>query len=73
MDDARSIIVVTHDMRAALTVADHIWIMGHSPEGGKIVRETDLAEFGMAWDAEAFHSEKFVAMEAELQAEFAVL
>lgn len=73
MDDARSIILVTHDLRSALTVSDHAWVMAHSDEGGKIVKDVSLAELEMAWDPEAFHSKAFLDMEAELQAEFATL
>jgi polar amino acid transport system ATP-binding protein/sulfate transport system ATP-binding protein len=31
MDDLNTIIVVTHDVTAACSVADHLWLMGHAP------------------------------------------
>src|SRR6202451_3503831 len=31
MDDLNTIIVVTHDVTAACSVADHLWLMGHGP------------------------------------------
>ena len=31
MDDLNTIIVVTHDVTAACSVADHLWLMGRAP------------------------------------------
>ena len=37
MDDLNTIIVVTHDVTAACSVADHLWLMGHGPgEDGSV-------------------------------------
>jgi polar amino acid transport system ATP-binding protein/sulfate transport system ATP-binding protein len=46
MDDLNTIIVVTHDVTAACSVADHLWLMGHGPgedaktlPGSRIVKQ----------------------------------
>jgi polar amino acid transport system ATP-binding protein/sulfate transport system ATP-binding protein len=55
--ELNTIIVVTHDVTAAASVADHIWLMGRDsgPDGKKvpgarIVKEYDLIERGLAWE-----------------------
>lgn len=56
MHELNTIIVVTHDVTAAVSVADHIWLMGRDtgPDGKKIpgariMKEYDLLERGLAW------------------------
>jgi|SRR3989344_281215 len=56
MDEMRTLIVVTHDVRAALSIADHVWLIGRDrgPQGevlsgAKIKEEIDLKERGIAW------------------------
>lgn len=55
-DELNTIIVITHDVTTAASVADHIWMMGRDtgPDGTKlpgarIVKEYDLIERGLAW------------------------
>jgi ABC-type transporter Mla maintaining outer membrane lipid asymmetry ATPase subunit MlaF len=37
MDDLNTVIVVTHDVTAACSVTDHLWLIGHGPdEDGKV-------------------------------------
>lgn len=57
MHELNTIIVVTHDVTAAASVADHIWLMGRDtgPDGKKlpgarIVKEYNLIERGLAWE-----------------------
>lgn len=54
--ELNTIIVITHDVTAAASVSDHIWLMGrdNGPDGKKvpgarIVKEYDLIERGLAW------------------------
>lgn len=56
MHELNTIIVITHDVTAAASVADHIWLMGRDPgpdgkklPGARIVKEYDLIERGLAW------------------------
>jgi polar amino acid transport system ATP-binding protein/sulfate transport system ATP-binding protein len=57
MHELNTIIVITHDVTAAASVADHIWLMGRDtgPDGKKlpgarIVKEYNLIERGLAWE-----------------------
>ena|SRR6516164_9005782 len=52
LDELNTIIVVTHDVTAAATVADHLWVMGRDRDGdgnvipGARIQETyDLIHF----------------------------
>jgi len=68
--EKNTVIVVTHDVRAALSVADMIWVMGKSPEGkgGTIIKELDVCGSGFCWMAGAFKTKEFCEIEAEIQA-----
>ena len=57
MDDLNTVIVVTHDISAAASVADHIWALGRQHDaagnplpGASIVQTYDLIERGLCWD-----------------------
>lgn len=56
MDDRNTVIVVTHDISAAVSIADHIWALGREhDENGKvvpgafIVRTYDLIQANLCW------------------------
>jgi NitT/TauT family transport system ATP-binding protein len=56
MDELLTIIVVTHDIEAAVQVADMIWLMGRDRDaagavvpGAYIKEQVNLAEMGVAW------------------------
>jgi ABC-type nitrate/sulfonate/bicarbonate transport system ATPase subunit len=70
MSDRNTIVIVTHDMRAALSVADMIWVMGRSPSGSTIVREMDLAQDEFAWTEESYADKRFAVLETELTGMF---
>jgi ABC-type nitrate/sulfonate/bicarbonate transport system ATPase subunit len=56
IDELNTIIVTTHDVEAAVAVADTIWIMGRQYAadgtllGAKMIDEIDLIEYGLAWN-----------------------
>jgi polar amino acid transport system ATP-binding protein/sulfate transport system ATP-binding protein len=56
MDDLNTIIVVTHDIVAACSVADHLWLMGREtgPDGtplpgSRIVKQYNLIDLDLCW------------------------
>jgi ABC-type nitrate/sulfonate/bicarbonate transport system ATPase subunit len=56
MDDLNTVIVVTHDISAAASIADHIWALGRRHDaqgspvpGASIVKTYDLIERGLCW------------------------
>lgn len=77
LHDTNTIIVVTHDLRAALSIADTLWVMGRDRDangkvisGGKIVKEYDLVSAGLTWHPEIDTLPAFSEMERELSGMF---
>jgi len=59
MHELNTIIVVTHDVTAAASVADHLWLMGRDHDaqgnplpGSHIVETYDLIERDLCWHSE---------------------
>jgi ABC-type nitrate/sulfonate/bicarbonate transport system ATPase subunit len=57
MDDLNTVIVVTHDISAAVSICDHIWLLGRDRDsegniipGAYIKQEYDLIERGLCWE-----------------------
>ena len=52
-DELNTVVVVTHDIRAALAVSDSVILLGSSPsKGGARVEATyDLVDLGIAWNS----------------------
>jgi polar amino acid transport system ATP-binding protein/sulfate transport system ATP-binding protein len=55
-DDLNTIIVVTHDVTAAVSIADHLWVMGRDTDaegkkvpGARILKEYNLIERDLCW------------------------
>jgi len=80
LDELNTIIVVTHDVTAAATVADHLWLMGRDRDaGGNIVpgariQETyDLIEHDLCWHPGITNSPKFLEFVREVKERFQTL
>jgi len=79
-DDLNTIVVVTHDIWAAVTVADHLWLLGRdrdehgAPIAGARVQFTyDLIERALAWRHDLASDLVCHALVAEVRARFEVL
>jgi ABC-type nitrate/sulfonate/bicarbonate transport system ATPase subunit len=77
MDDLNTIIVVTHDVTAACSVADHLWLMGRDRSGtgpmlpgASIVKEYDLIERDLCWHPSIITTGKFTDFVREVKEEF---
>jgi ABC-type nitrate/sulfonate/bicarbonate transport system ATPase subunit len=76
LDELNTIVLVTHDIRAALAVSDTVHMLGRFREDGKLVpgariRETyDMVERGLAWRKGVQELPEFVALEHEISAKF---
>jgi polar amino acid transport system ATP-binding protein/sulfate transport system ATP-binding protein len=80
LDELNTIIVVTHDVTAAATVSDHLWLMGRDRDaGGSIVpgariQETyDLIERDLCWHPGITNSSKFLEFVREVKERFQTL
>jgi NitT/TauT family transport system ATP-binding protein len=67
LDELNTIIVVTHDVTAAATVADHLWLMGRDRDasgniipGARIQETYDLIERDLCWHPDITNSTKFL-------------
>ena len=74
-----TIIVVTHDIGAALEVSDTIWLMGRDrdPEcniipGAHIQESYNLIERGLAWRDGIATTPEFMLMMREIRARFPI-
>jgi polar amino acid transport system ATP-binding protein/sulfate transport system ATP-binding protein len=78
-DEELTIVVVTHDIGAALAVSDTLWLLGRvrdergTPQGARIVQAVDLMERGLAWHPDVTHAPAFDATKREVEARFATL
>jgi polar amino acid transport system ATP-binding protein/sulfate transport system ATP-binding protein len=77
MDDLNTIIVVTHDVTAACSVADHLWIMGRDSDasgnklpGSRIVQEYNLIERDLCWQPNIITTPQFTSFVREVKEEF---
>ena len=48
--ELNTMIVVTHDVRAAIRVSDTLLLLGRRPHGARILGQYDLVELGLAWN-----------------------
>jgi NitT/TauT family transport system ATP-binding protein len=76
-DELKTIIVVTHDITAAVEVADTLWILGRDRDpagniipGAKIQATYNLIERGIAWRDGVATSAEAVALVQEIRALF---
>ncbi|MGA3045149.1 MAG: ATP-binding cassette domain-containing protein [Terracidiphilus sp.] len=77
MDDLNTIIVVTHDVTAACSVADHLWLMGHGPgedgnslPGSRIVKQYNLIDRDLCWQPGIITTAPFTNFVREVKEEF---
>jgi polar amino acid transport system ATP-binding protein/sulfate transport system ATP-binding protein len=78
-DEALTTVIVTHDIGAALSVADTLWLLGRpraadgGSEGARIVHTIDLMERGLAWHPDVIHAAAFESTKREVEQRFASL
>jgi NitT/TauT family transport system ATP-binding protein len=77
LDELNTIILVTHDVTAALQVADMIWLLGRDRDaqdqpipGARIQATYNLAERGLAWRDKPPTTPEFLAVLGEIRNDF---
>jgi NitT/TauT family transport system ATP-binding protein len=74
MDELNTIVLVTHDIRAAMTVSDTLHMLGRDKEqeaaGARVVWSYDMVERGLAWREDVQTLPEFIALEKEINARF---
>lgn len=69
-----TIVVVTHDIGAAVAVADNLWLLGREKDeasgeflpGARIVGDFDLIKEGLAWNPDVRQNPRFLQIEAAI-------
>lgn len=76
-DELNTVIVVTHDIPAAVTVADTIWLLGRERDehgriisGARIKKTYNLAEMGLAWREGISETKEFTELVREIRSLF---
>jgi len=76
LDELNTILVVTHDIRAAMAVSDTVFMLGRDRKGNKVVPGAriqatyDLVELDLAWHEDVQSLPGFVTLEQEIKARF---
>jgi NitT/TauT family transport system ATP-binding protein len=76
MDELNTIVLVTHDIRAAMVVSDTLHMLGRERKEGKpaggahIVWSYDMVERGLAWHEDVVQMPAFADLEKEIKARF---
>lgn len=76
-DELKTIVIVTHDITAAIEVSDTIWMLGRDRDaagnpipGAKIQHEYNLIERELAWQKGITSTKQFMALLAEIREAF---
>jgi len=76
-DEMNTVIVVTHDIAAAVTVADTLWLLGRDRDaagniipGAKVKKAYNLAEMGLTWREGLSASTEFIDVVREIRSVF---
>jgi ABC-type nitrate/sulfonate/bicarbonate transport system ATPase subunit len=80
LDERNSIIIVTHDIEAAVSVADHAWLLGRQRDiegkiipGSSIVDTYNLIDAGLSWDPDITNNIHFHPFVKEIEGRFDTL
>jgi ABC-type nitrate/sulfonate/bicarbonate transport system ATPase subunit len=77
--EENTIFIISHDIAAILTVADHLWLLGRvrdekgESQGAKILYTFDLIERGLAWQERPQDLPAYIEVQREVRARFAEL
>jgi len=79
-DEESTVIIVTHDVSAAVAVADTIWLMGRERDpqgniipGARILEEIDLLKRDLCWHPDIRQRPDYLALVNEIKDRFHTL
>ncbi len=79
LHELNTIVLVTHDIRAAMAVSDTLHMLGNVRSegervpGARVLWSYDMVERGLAWRTDVESAPEFVALESEIKRRFAEL
>jgi ABC-type nitrate/sulfonate/bicarbonate transport system ATPase subunit len=63
LDELQTIIIVSHDIEPTLSIADTVWLVGKTPQGGSTIVETiNMMDKGLCWQKNIQDSSEFQQM-----------
>jgi polar amino acid transport system ATP-binding protein/sulfate transport system ATP-binding protein len=68
--EMNTIVIVTHDVRAALRASDTVVLLGRGEKGARVDRIFDLVELGIAWEHADEATGEVVRLEREIERRF---
>lgn len=74
-NELNTVVFTTHDLEAAVTLADEIWVIGAEKEkiGSTVIKRIDLAAMGLAWTPDIQRHPLYFQTVLELKDLFATL
>jgi polar amino acid transport system ATP-binding protein/sulfate transport system ATP-binding protein len=79
-DELNTIVVVTHDITAAIEIADTLWLLGRDRDakgevipGARVQAQYDLIERGLAWRRGITETPEFLSLRREIRERFPTL
>lgn len=80
MDDLNTIIIISHDIQATVSISDTLWLMGKERDekgniipGARIIKEIDLISRGLAWEKDVVMKPEFAETIREIRSIFPTL
>jgi ABC-type nitrate/sulfonate/bicarbonate transport system ATPase subunit len=75
MDDLNTVLIITHDVTAACSVADSLWLMGRTEgkTGSSIVKQYNLIDRDLCWVPGIITTARFTDFVREVKDEFRTL
>ena len=76
LHELNTVLIVTHDIRAAMAVSDTLHILGRERSGGKaipgarVLWSYDMVERGLCWKKDVQDMPEFAALESEIKSKF---
>lgn len=77
MDDLNTIITITHDINAAASISDRLWLMGRESDeegnkidGARIIKDYSLIDRGLAWQPNIQQMPEYSEFMREIKEEF---
>jgi len=80
MHELNTLLIITHDIRAALVASDTVFLLGRQPDAAgkptgpaRVQRMIDLVALGLAWQSGAENTPEFARLERDIKDDFRAL
>jgi ABC-type nitrate/sulfonate/bicarbonate transport system ATPase subunit len=71
LDEMKTILIVSHDIKSALAISDTIWLLGKKPDGSASIVETiDMMRLGYCWRSDIAEDQGFQKLVSDVSKKF---